>query len=210
MALLIPDTLPSLETVTGRFVLAPFTALDIEPLARLLGQEVIWSQGFSDSEARPVGEAELAAFVERRFSGLQIFSVYQKLPEGQSRFVGTTGITSYDGGTECVKIGRTVLDPQLWGAKVNHEVKITLLDWLFSCGAGRIECDVDARNQRSLSSLVRFGFTAEGTRRRSSRNLEGLWRDFVILSLLTEEWPGLRPRVLTALSGQDAAGLLGV
>ena len=210
MALLLPDTLPTLQTVTGRFVLAPFTALDVEPLARLLARDEIWSQGFSDSEARPAGEAELMAFVDRRFAGLQVFSVYQKLPLGQSRFVGTTGITEHDEPTERVKIGRTVLDPDFWGAKVNHEVKITLLDWLFSCGAGRIECDVDARNQRSLSSLARFGFTAEGTRRRSSRNVDGLWRDFVILSLLTEEWPDLRPRALASLAGQTPAGLLAV
>lgn len=210
MALLLPETLPTLQTVTGRFVLAPFTPLDVEPLARLLARDEIWSQGFSDSEARPAGEAELAAFVDRRFAGLQVFSVYRQLPQGQSRFVGTTGITDHDDLSERVKIGRTVIDPDLWGAKVNHEVKITLLDWLFSCGAGRVECDVDARNQRSLSSLVRFGFTAEGTRRRSSRNIDGLWRDFVILSLLTEEWPDVRPRALAALAGPSRADLLAV
>lgn len=210
MALLLPDTLPTLHTVTGRFVLAPFTPLDVEPLARLLARDEIWSQGFSDSEPRPAGERALNAFVDRRFAGLQVFSVYQQLPLGQSRFIGTTGITEHDAWTERVKIGRTVLDPDFWGAKVNHEVKISLLDWLFSSGAGRVECDVDARNQRSLASLVRFGFTAEGTRRRSSRNVDGMWRDFVILSMLTEEWADVRPRALASLTGHMPADLLAV
>lgn len=207
MALLLPDTLPTLQTATGRFALAPFTPLDVEPLAQLLARDEIWSQGFSDSEARPAGPDELTTFVERRFSGLPVFSVYLTGAYGQSMFVGTTGITDHEPETERVKIGRTVLTPDLWGAKANHEVKVALLDWLFSCGAGRIECDVDSRNQRSLSSLARFGFTIEGTRRRSSRNVDGLWRDFVILSLLTEEWAELRGRALASLAAfMPAAG----
>lgn len=65
---------------------------------------------------------------------------------------------------------------------------------------GRVECDVDPRNRRSLSSLKRFGFTVEGTRRRSSRRNDGSWRDIVVLSLLTEEWPATRERALLALA----------
>jgi hypothetical protein len=91
MALLLPDTLPTLQTATGRFVLAPFTPLDVEPLAQLLARDEIWSQGFSDSEARPADPYELTAFVERRFSGLPVFSVYLTGAYGQSLFVGTTG-----------------------------------------------------------------------------------------------------------------------
>jgi RimJ/RimL family protein N-acetyltransferase len=84
--------------------------------------------------------------------------------------------------------------------KANHEVKLTLLDWLFSRGAGRVECDVDPRNRRSISSLQRFGFTVEGTRRRSSQRIDGSWRDVVVLSLLREEWPATRERALLALA----------
>jgi RimJ/RimL family protein N-acetyltransferase len=53
---------------------------------------------------------------------------------------------------------------------------------------------VDPRNHRSLTSLTRFGFTVEGTRRRSSQRVDGTWRDIVILSLLQEEWPEVRER----------------
>jgi RimJ/RimL family protein N-acetyltransferase len=86
--------------------------------------------------------------------------------------------------------------------KANHEVKTALLDWLFARGAGRIECDVDPRNHRSLTSLTRFGFTVEGTRRRSSQRVDGSWRDIVILSLLVEEWPDVHKRALGSLEGQ--------
>jgi RimJ/RimL family protein N-acetyltransferase len=91
------------------------------------------------------------------------------------------------------------MNPAFWGAGTNHEVKIAVYDWLFSLGAGRLECDVNPQNERSLRSLTRFGFTVEGTRRRSSPRVDGTWRDIVVLSLLVEEWPETRERALRAL-----------
>jgi RimJ/RimL family protein N-acetyltransferase len=146
-----------------------------------------------------MGPADLAGFIQRRYDGHAIYSVFTAGPPGHQVFVGTTGITEIQADVERVKIGRTVLDPRVWGSRANHEVKIALMDWLFSCGAGRIECDVDPRNQRSLRSLARFGFTVEGVRRRSSPRVDGSWRDIVVLSLLVEEWPQARAQAVAAL-----------
>jgi RimJ/RimL family protein N-acetyltransferase len=194
MALCFPATLPTLVTTTGRFILAPFSADDVNPLARTLADDDIWSQGYADGETRPYRHKDLVDFVHRRYDGHLVFSIfYTGLPR-ELFFIGTTGITDFHCETERVKIGRTVISSAFWGAKVNHELKLALLEWLFSCGAGRIECDVDPRNQRSLTSLSRFGFTVEGTRRRSSQRADGSWRDIVMLSLLREEWASIRVR----------------
>lgn len=199
MALSLPESLPTLPTVTGQLELRPFGPADVGPLAGILAQDAIWAQGYGDGEERPSTLAERTDFIRRRYFGLPVFSVFLEAQPGQSRFIGTTGVIDHHRETERVKVGRTVLDPEFWGAMVNHEMKIALLDWLFSCGAGRIECDVDPRNQRSLSSLTRFGFTIEGIRRRSSRRADGSWRDITILSLLVEEWPETRQRALSSL-----------
>lgn len=210
MALRLPNTLPTLHTATGRFVLSPFTDANIEPLAHILANDDIWAQGFGDGDHRPGTHDEIVAYIRRRYEGLRIFAIHYTGLPGGLLFVGTTGITESHARTERAKIGRTVISPAFWGMKANHEVKTTLLDWLFSRGAGRIECDVDPRNHRSLTSLTRFGFTVEGTRRRSSQRVDGTWRDIVILSLLTEEWPAARERSLQALAGLNTTGLLAV
>lgn len=207
MALLLPVALPEMETVTGRFILRPFTPKDVGPLAAILLRDEIWSQGYGGGEFRPVSPAELAGFIQRRYEGRLIFSVFRVDPGRQDRFIGTTGVTDVQAERECATVGRTVFDPAVWGTRANHEVKVALLDWLFSCGAGRIECEVDACNQRSLRSLVRFGFTVEGTRRRSAQRVDGSWRDIVILSLLTEEWPEARRRVVSCMTGSGDKGL---
>jgi RimJ/RimL family protein N-acetyltransferase len=199
MTLRLPRTLPTLRTATGRFVLSPFGAGDVQALAHILANDDIWATGFGDGHRRPVAHEEMVRFINRRHEGLRIFAVHYTGLPGGPLFVGTTGITESHTPTERVKIGRTVISPAFWGMKANHEVKLALLDWVFSRGAGRVECDVDPRNHRSISSLKRFGFTVEGTRRRSSQRIDGSWRDIVVLSLLTEEWPATRERALVTL-----------
>ena len=201
MTLRLPRTLPTLPTFTGRFVLTPFISADVDPLARILANDNIWDMGFSDGHHRPATHEEMVRFIHRRHQGLRIFAVHYTGLPGGPLFMGTTGITDSHTPTERVKIGRTLVSPVFWGMKANHEVKLALIDWAFSCGAGRIECDVDPRNHRSLSSLTRFGFTVEGIRRRSSQRVDGSWRDIVVLSLLTEEWPEVRERAHRALNG---------
>jgi N-acetyltransferase len=200
MTLRLPRTLATLRTATGRFVLSPFGAGDVQSLAHILANEDIWATGFGDGHHRPVTPDEMVRFINRRHEGLRIFAVHYTGLPGGPLFVGTTGITESHTPPERVTIGRTVVSPAFWGMKANHEVKLALLDWVFSRGAGRVECDVDPRNHRSISSLRRFGFTVEGIRRRSSQRIDGSWRDIVVLSLLTEEWPATRERALVALN----------
>lgn len=195
----LPDTLPALTTPTGRFTLTAFTALHVEPLACILANDEIWAQGFGDGDHRPANLDEINAYIHRRFISLPIFAIYYTGLPGGPLFVGTTGLTEVTEQYNRVKVGRTVINPAFWGAGTNHEVKTAVYDWLFSLGAGRLECDVDPRNERSLRSLARFGFTVEGTRRRSSPRVDGTWRDIVVLSLLVEEWPETRERALRAL-----------
>ena len=202
MTLRLPRTLPTLRTVTGRFTLSPFGPNDVQDLAHILANDDVWAAGFADGLLRPASHEEMVRFINQRYSGLRIFSVhYTRLPGGPL-FVGTTGITESHPPTERVKIGRTLVSPAFWGMRVNHEVKLALLDWVFSCGAGRVECDVNPTNHRSISSLKRFGFTVEGTRRRSSQRVDGSWRNVVVLSLLREEWPVTKQVALLSFSAQ--------
>ncbi|MCU6480541.1 GNAT family N-acetyltransferase [Arthrobacter sp. A2-55] len=199
MTLDLPAVLPVLSTATGRFILVPYEPSHAELLADVLGHAEVWAQGYGDGEPLPAGRDELLSFIERRYVGLPVFSIFTSGLD--PRFVGTTGLTDSQADTERVKIGRTVVAPEFWGSMVNHEVKLALLGWLFDCGAGRIEADVDPRNSRSITSLCRFGFTVEGTRRRSSQRFDGTWRDIVILSLLREEWVDVAERAQTTLAG---------
>lgn len=199
MVLHLPDTLPTLTTVTGRYVLSPFEARDVGPLARLLAHDEVWSQGYGDGGPRPTTREETVRHIHRRYDGLPVFAIRRMGPRGGTLFAGTTGITGASAHRDRVRVGRTVIHPALWGTGANHEVKIAVFDWLFAAGAGGIECDVDPRNVRSLKSLAALGFAVDGFRRTPVPHADRPWRDMAVLGLSRAEWPRFRERAVRGL-----------
>lgn len=194
MTLELPAVMPSLTTITGRFELVPLKEKKhYSDLAKVLEDERIWSQGFGDTAQRPLTEDERIDFIDN-FIRADDRIIWAVIDTETGTAIGTTGLAHFHAETERCHIGRTLLSSDWWGQGVNHETKLALMDWLFDCGAGRIECDVDVLNHRSTSSLVGFGFTLEGTRRRSSQRWDGTWRDLQVLSVIREEWEEIRIR----------------
>jgi [ribosomal protein S5]-alanine N-acetyltransferase len=73
-----------------------------------------------------------------------------------------------------------------------------LLDYLFlSTTAVRIQAHTDARNLGSQRVLEKAGFKKEGTIRKSMF-VRGDWRDFLVYSILRDEWKA--PRILKGTS----------
>lgn len=194
MPLEIPSAMPSLITITGRFELVPLTKKEhYDDISKILEDDRIWSQGFGDTAQRPLTDDDRYNFIDTFMRADERF-IWAVVDTQTDTAIGTTGLAKADIDLERCHIGRTLLATDWWGQGVNHEVKLALMDWLFECGAGRIECDVDVLNHRSTSSLVGFGFTLEGTRRRSSQRWDGTWRDMQVLSVIREEWEEIRIR----------------
>jgi len=194
MPLELPDVMPALPTITGRFELVPLKKKKhYTDIAKVLEDDRIWSQGFGDTAQRPLTEEDRIEFIDN-FIRADERIIWAVVHVETDTAIGTTGLAHYSAELERCHIGRTVLSTEWWGKGVNHETKLALMDWLFDCGAGRIECDVDIQNHRSTSSLVSFGFTPEGTRRRSSQRWDGTWRDMNVLSVVREEWEEIRIR----------------
>lgn len=193
----LPRRLPVLVTHSGRFVLSPFAAADVDPLARLLTHDAVWSQGYGDGGPRPATYGQLIEFIHRRYDALAVFAIHRHRMPGSPLLAGTTGITGVSDGR--VRVGRTVIDPALWGTGANHEAKVAVFDWLFAAGADGIECDVDPRNVRSLKSLTTLGFAVEGFRRIPSPATDSGWRDMAVLVLPAESWPEARARAVRTI-----------
>jgi RimJ/RimL family protein N-acetyltransferase len=201
MVFSLPTSLPSLETPLGRFMLIPMGKEHHPELGDILLDERLWVNGYGDGEWRPESFSEMPKYIESAFNPYQVFAV-MKNPEyfGHSGLAGTTGITQIVPGDARVRIGRTLLSPDLWGAGVNHEIKVTLLTWIFSHGIERVECLVDGRNVPSSNSLMKFGFSHEGLMRKYSQRMDGTWKDISLYSILSEEWPGIQERNINRLN----------
>ncbi len=114
--------------------------------------------------------------------------------------VGTTSLGDWDLVNERAHIGWTAYGPRWWATVVNAECKLLLLGHAFDdCGFGRVKLQTDLLNQRSQAAIARLGATREGVLRRHMRRADGTFRDTVVFSILRDEWPGVRDRLLARL-----------
>lgn len=188
----------------GGVTLRPYVEFqDIGNVASILLDNRVWSGGFGDSSSRIPRDMEDAIQLTReRHENMSMFSIIENT-HFSGEVIGTTGIVNWDAELETVKIGRTLIHPDYWGKKYNHEVKLVLLDWIFSMGIGRVECDVAPTNMNSIRSLEKFGFTFEGVKRRTVRRADGSWRDTAIFSMIVDEWDAKRSFIADELLNRN-------
>jgi N-acetyltransferase len=96
--------------------------------------------------------------------------------------------------------------PHAWGKGCNTEAKLLLMEYGFeTLQCLRIEFQVDSRNQRSCHALVRMGAVQEGILRSYIITGDGYRRDSVIFSVLDNEWPEIKRKLLERLEAQATA-----
>ncbi|EQD45974.1 GCN5-related N-acetyltransferase [mine drainage metagenome] len=100
-----------------------------------------------------------------------------------------------------VEIGGTWLSRPLWGTGINPEAKFLMLRYAFETEAViRVQIKSDARNLRSQRAIEALGAVREGVLRHQVILPDGFRRDSVYYSILAEEWPEVKRRLVTRIS----------
>ncbi|HVS82168.1 MAG TPA: GNAT family N-acetyltransferase [Pyrinomonadaceae bacterium] len=111
--------------------------------------------------------------------------------------VGTTRFYEIKPIDRRVAIGYTWLSASAQRTAVNTESKLLLLTHAFEhWRCIRIEFITDVLNQQSRTAILRLGAKEEGTLRRHMIMPGGRIRDSVCFSIITEEWPEVKARLL--------------
>jgi RimJ/RimL family protein N-acetyltransferase len=117
--------------------------------------------------------------------------------------VGRISVIAPDEANARPEPGTLIFKP-FWGSPANKEAKHLLLAHAFEVlKAQRVQFKVDLRNERSQRALEALGAVREGVLRRNQRLPDGGFRDDVVYSLLHEEWPGVKARLLARLYGPE-------
>lgn len=187
------------------------TVDDAEGLFAALDDERVWAKGYGGGpQGRPADVAGMrdiidaavtaAARGERRPYTVRLVG---DSPLGAAgTVVGTTSLADWDLVNERTHIGWTAYGPPWWASPVNAECKLLLLGHAFDdCGFGRVKLQTDNLNDRSQGAIARLGATREGVLRRHMRRADGTFRDTVVFSILRDEWPDARERLLARLTG---------
>ena len=120
-------------------------------------------------------------------------------------FLGVTSWLDPNEVNKSVEIGMTCYAPEAQGTAVNPATKRLLLEHLFEAWGGRrVQFQVDERNLRSRTAVLKLGAVQEGTLRNHRTLLDGFVRNTVFFSILDTEWPGVKARLDARLAAIGA------
>jgi RimJ/RimL family protein N-acetyltransferase len=169
------------------------TSQDADALFEVLDHDACWRHVAGRPESVDVLRSTIADSASR---GRHIWLV-----ERRGRPVGTTSYLDVSIGDARLEIGSTLYAPSEWGSDLNPTCKYLLMSFAFSeLGMGRVQLKTDIRNVRSRNAIERLGARYEGVLRRYQRRADATVRDTVMYSVIAEEWPSVRSRLLERVS----------
>jgi len=198
---------PTGEPLVGRFVrLDPMQPGDAAGLFAVYSDPRCYEQGFvmmRPHTSLAQTEALVADVIAARAAGRTAYTV-RLAGDGDlgaaGTVVGSSSLGDVDTAREHVHLGWTMYGSRWWGTEVNPECKLLLLEHAFeTCGFGRVKLQTDVVNARSRAAILRLGAVFEGVTRRDVRRPDGTWRDSAVHSILVDEWPTVRARLLARL-----------
>ena len=148
--------------------------------------------------ARPAGEADVAAMLERERA---IALPYAQVDAASGRAVGVTTYRDVDERNRTLEVGGTWIGRPWWRTAINTEAKLLFLGHAFeTLGANRVALKTDIRNERSQAAIARLGAVREGVLRHQYIRRDGSLRDTVIYSIVPREWPAVKAKLQARLA----------
>ncbi|MGQ0741192.1 MAG: GNAT family N-acetyltransferase [Alphaproteobacteria bacterium] len=186
------------RVLEGRFVrLEPLVPAHKEGLRRAGSDPAIWRympvrdgelafEDFWNTAEKEMAARERIAFAVRRLA--------------EDVLVGSTSYLNIAPEHARCEIGWTWYEPAAQATAINPEAKLLLLANAFeNAGCVRVELRTEAGNARSRAAILKLGATEEGILRRHMRMPRGYWRDTVYYSVLVDEWPAVKAKLLARL-----------
>lgn len=117
------------------------------------------------------------------------------------RIVGSTRFYEIRPQDRAAAIGYTWLAKSAQRTPVNTESKLLLLTHAFeNWHCNRVELITDVLNEQSRTAILRLGAKQEGILRKHLILPNGRIRDSVLFSILDDEWPDVKHRLISSLS----------
>lgn len=193
----------------GRLVeLRPLEATTLEALFEVAQDPEIWRLTSIDYSDPAIFYPNVTAALRDREHG----KVYPFLIclAGNGRIIGTTRLLEIHPQDRKLEIGVTWIASAHWGSGANTECKWLLLEYAFEVlGTNRVQFRAKSDNARSRRALEKIGATFEGVMRKDKVEPSGRPRDTAFYSIVSEEWPGVKERLVGQLADRAPALLPG-
>ncbi len=139
------------------------------------------------------------AVTQSMASGNEI--AYAIVSKTDRRAIGSTRYLNISSTHRTLEIGWTWIGTKYQRTAVNTECKYLLLRNAFEqLGAVRVQFTTDGRNEKSQRAIERLGAVKEGVLRKSHMSHTGYICDSVYYSIIDDEWPAVKQRLLGFLA----------
>ena len=180
-----------------RVILRPLIQKDAQSLYKNVGTdpEIFQWMTFAGPKSMEDYESLTARLVkESETDQRKSFAVVLK---ENSEVIGHTSFMDYQERNKSIEIGTTFYAKKYWRSFVNSECKLMLLTEAFEVQKlHRVTLKTDGKNERSKSAISRIGATYEGALRENMQRPDGSWRDTAYFSILENQWPEIKKRLI--------------
>jgi RimJ/RimL family protein N-acetyltransferase len=126
---------------------------------------------------------------------------FAQIEQATGRVVGSTTYLDISRRDRRLEIGSTWIGRPWQRTGINTEAKYLLLRHAFEdLGAVRVQLKTDRRNLQSQAAIERLGAVREGILRKHMLVHDGVIRDTVMYSIVTDEWPAVREHLEAKLN----------
>jgi N-acetyltransferase len=187
-------------TLSGSIVrLEPLVMAHATPLAEVGLDPELWRLQPSMIASVDDMEAYVASALEDQEQGVSLCFVLVSQRAGT--VIGTTRFMDIALAHKRLEIGATWVTSAHQRTGANVEAKLLLLTHAFDVvGVQKVVLKTETLNQQSRRAILALGATEEGTLRRQFLADTGRARDMVYFSVLDDEWPAVRRRLLARLA----------
>jgi N-acetyltransferase len=191
-------------TLEGEHVhLEPLTLAHVDALLAAAGDGELFKSTVTIVPSSPeMMTAYIQAALDAQADGTELpFVIVKRGPGVSPMIVGTTRFYEIKESDRRVAIGYTWLAKSAQRSVVNTECKLLLLTHAFErWQCNRVELITDVLNSQSRAAILRLGAKEEGILRSHMIMPDGRVRDSVFFSIIKEEWPEVKERLVAKLS----------
>lgn len=178
--------------------LVPIEEHHFEELWEAADSPEIWTYTATKIQTKEDLRRTIQTAINKRNNGLEYTFVVM---DQNKKSVGCTSFLDIKEENNSLEIGSTWYNPKVWRTRANTECKFLLLHHAFdSWKMRRVQLKTDSRNLRSQAAIERIGAKKEGILRKDRVISDGYVRDTVFYSILQDEWPEVKERLLVKLS----------
>ncbi|VWD00411.1 GNAT family N-acetyltransferase [Burkholderia lata] len=149
------------------------------------------------------GPETIDAYIDTALQGRATGTVmpFTIVDRASGRVIGSTRFWKIDRKNRKLEIGHTWLSESAQRTRANTEAKWLLLGYAFDVmHCVRVQFTTDELNEKSRAAILRLGAKQEGIVRHERIMPDGRKRNSVRFSIIDDEWPEVRARLLAKLA----------